>query len=400
MSNSLRRPTAKTATSPAELSGVLASFYDTLLPLSQDAISPDRVPALQAMGMPSLAAMRSIRGDAAGLSGPRACILVGKVSRLDGGEGIFVWDASSTAKDDDINTIESPAVGVPAGAAGRWRRLIAALPPDVQIFTGNGTWTKPTNGTPTWVRVELIPWGASGGSGSRSDVFGAGTASGPGGAGGGSGVSVFEGPPSIFGVTEVVTFGARPLGGAAPSADDTNGNPGTDAPDATFGAFLRARGGTKGGAGLTGGTAGTGGTGGYGNLGTGGNGGAGGIVGGTVGSPGTGRAPGGGGGGAGLTAFAGAGFPGAAGGACGPDRATTLAGGAHGAVGSSAATNELTGGGGGGGGSSNNAGAGEVGGDGGSYGAGGGGGSGGFNGQAGKKGGDGGPCFGQVITWF
>lgn len=398
--SSLRRPTAKTATSPAELSGVLASFYDTLLPLSQDAISPDRVPALQAMGMPSLAAMRSIRGDAAGLSGPRACILVGKVSRLDGGEGIFIWDASSTTRDDDTNTIESPAVGVPPGAPGRWRRVVASLPPNVQTFGADGTWTKPTNGTPTWVRIELVPWGASGGSGSRADVTGAGVASGPGGAGGASGASVFEGPASLFGATEAVTFGSQPLGGVAPAADNTNGNAGTDAPDATFGAWLRARGGKAGGAGLVGGAAGGGGTGGYGNLGTGGAGGAGALAGGVAGSAGGGRAGGGGGGGAGLVAFAGAGTVGGVGGACGPDRATTLAGGNHGAAGSSAAAGEMAGGGGGGGGSSNSAGQGEVGGAGGSYGGGGGGGSGGINGVAGKSGGDGGPCFGRVITWF
>lgn len=386
----LPRPSAKTATTPADLANWLAAAYDVLLPLSADAISPARIPALLAITMPTLDELRATRGDPNGLSGPRACILAGKVDPLDGGEGVFIWNVTSIAVDDDgVTTVESPAAGVPDGAPGRWIRhtpqVIIPPPPqaDIQEFSADGMWTKPAvvNGySPKWVRIELVPWGASGAGGGNT---------GEGTAGGASGVGVYEGPASLFGATEAVTFGAQPLGSAGSAGAAANG---TDAPDATFGAWLRVAGGKKG---LAGG--GAGGLGGYGNMGTGGKGGG---PAGAVGLPGTGRAAGGGGGGGA------AGGNGGNGGNAGPDRATNLTGGTGGAgaggAASSGAVGELGGGGGGAGGAGGTGGSpnGFNGSAGGRYGAGGGGGGGIAFGGTGGNGGDSGLCFGRVTTWF
>jgi len=375
----LPRPSAKTATTPADLAAWLAAAYDVLLPLSADAISPARIPALLAITMPTLDELRATRGDPEGLTGPRACILAGKVEPLDGSEGVFIWDVTSIAVDDDgETTVESPAAGVPDGAPGRWRRHTPQIPPppqaDIQEFAEGGTWVKPAvvNGySPRWVRVELVPWGASG-------------AGGDGGGGGASGVGAFECPASLLGASEVLTFGTQPTGGTGGFSGGA-GNDGTDAPDATFGVWLRVKGGKKG----TG--AGVGGAGGYGNMGTGGNGGNTGVA----GAAGTGRAAGGGGG------------SNAAGGNGGPDRATTLTGGAAGgpgATGTAGADGAVgeTGGGGGGGGGGNTGGgtAGGAGANGGRYGAGGGAGGASSFGFFGGTGGNGGPCFGRVTTWY
>lgn len=383
----LPRPSAKTATTPAELATWLAAAYDVLLPLSKDAISPERIPALLAITMPTLDELRATRGDPEGLTGPRACILAGKVDPLDGSEGVFIWNTTSIAVDDDgVTTVESPAAGVPDGAPGRWIRhtpqVIIPPPPqaDIQEFAANGAWVKPavvSGYSPKWVRIELVPWGASGAGGGNT---------GEGGGGGASGVGAYEGPASLFGASEAVTVGAQPLGGTGSAGV---GGDGVDAPDATFGAWLRVKGGKKG---LAGG--GAGGAGGYGNMGTGG---AGAATGGT-GSTGTGRA--GGGGGAGGSGNGGSGGNG------GPDRATTLTGGVGGAgaggAAMSGAVGELGGGGGGAGGAGGTGGSpnGFNGSAGGRYGAGGGGGGTIAFGGTGGNGGDGGPCLARITTWY
>lgn len=266
--------------------------------------------------------------------------------------------------------------------------------PDMQTFTANGTWTKPaTVGTyaPAWVRIELVPWGASGGSGRRGAI-----GQDAGSAAGSSGVAYWEGPASLLAASEALTFGAQPLGGAAQTVNNTDGNDGTDAPDATFGAWLKAVGGKRGRGGAAAGTL-AGGLGGYGNMGTGGNGG---DTNGSAPTAGTGRAGGGGGGGGQPTS------PGIAGANAGPDRATTLTGGAAGPAGTAGSTGaqsavgEHGGGGGSGGGGGDNAGPGGAGANGARYGAGGGGGGASNNGNNSGKGGDGGPCFGRVTTWY
>lgn len=92
---------------------------------------------------------------------------------------------------------------------------------DVQSFTANGTWTKPTGVFSNSVtKIEL--WGG-----------GAGGATGPGGGGGGGGYSVIELPTSSLAATAAVAVG-------------TPGASGSDGGNSTFGSYLTAYGGGKG----------------------------------------------------------------------------------------------------------------------------------------------------------
>lgn len=122
---------------------------------------------------------------------------------------------------------------------------------DVQIFTADGTWTKPTTGTPKSVQVFLIAGGGGGGSG-RKGANGTVRTGGGGGAGGGIGEKVF--PASILGATETIIVGTGGAGGASITANTTNGNNGTAGEDTAFGTWF----GVGGGGGGLGGTVGNG----------------------------------------------------------------------------------------------------------------------------------------------
>lgn len=114
----------------------------------------------------------------------------------------------------------------------------------VNTYTSSDTWTKPAGAK--IVEVILISGGGGGGSGARSA---AGTWR-PGGAGGAGGaMSTKKFPASILGSTETVTIGAGGTGGAAISADNTNGNAGTAGGNTSFGAWVIATGGGSGGGG-------------------------------------------------------------------------------------------------------------------------------------------------------
>ena len=93
-------------------------------------------------------------------------------------------------------------------------------PVDVQTFTGNGTWTKPTSFTPKAVYVKL--WGAGGGGGAGASLATAVVAKG--GAGGGAGCFVREQYLATdLGATVSVTVGTGGPAGAAGVAGAAGG---------------------------------------------------------------------------------------------------------------------------------------------------------------------------------
>lgn len=119
-----------------------------------------------------------------------------------------------------------------------WKRLAVV---DVQVFTANGTWTKP-NGAKV-VHVVCVGAGGSGGSGRR----GAAGTDRYGGGGGGAGAAregVFQ--ASILGATVAVTVGPATTGAAGIGVNDTNGAAGANGTASSFGTLLRAAGGGAG----------------------------------------------------------------------------------------------------------------------------------------------------------
>lgn len=124
----------------------------------------------------------------------------------------------SATTDVDV-TGNTPAAGnvlkATSTTAATW-----TAPVDVQVFTANGTWTKPAN--VTTVFVQLVGGGGGGGAGSQGA---AGTARTGGGGGGGGAMLEYTFRASDLAATESVTVGAAGAAGAA--GVDIGGGPGT-----------------------------------------------------------------------------------------------------------------------------------------------------------------------------
>lgn len=117
---SLIKPTADQIKDPVQLERLLTGYYDQLVAQQLPQL-PDYVPQVKAITMVNFAAMRKLRGDALGNLGPRACIVTGKSTLLDGGQGEWVWDPTSAAVDNDVSVLQVSGV-----ATGRWRLAMTA----------------------------------------------------------------------------------------------------------------------------------------------------------------------------------------------------------------------------------------------------------------------------------
>src|SRR3989304_6968851 len=112
---------------------------------------------------------------------------------------------------------------------------------DLQVFTSDGLWTKPSNAR--WVQV--IAFGGGGGGGSGGRWSSAVNRFGGGGGASGNGVVAWL-PASLLGVTEAVVGGPGGPGGPPVKVNNTEGNPGLAGGNSTFGVWAAAKGGNNG----------------------------------------------------------------------------------------------------------------------------------------------------------
>ena len=338
-----------------------------------------------------------------------------RVTQLGTGEALRVEDetnpdstafvVSSTGKV-GIGTVPDATVGLKLDSTGVkfddgsvLTSAPSGIPVKIDVFTANGTWTKPAGAKS--VHVVVIGGGGGGGSGRKSASAAVGAASGGGGGGAAYSERILD--ASILGATESVTVGAGGAGGASQTTNSTNGNNGVSGGNSSFGSFVIASGGTNGGGGTT--TTGTAGTGGTRGIFAAGNGSIGTTVSGSSGISSQ-SAAGGGAAGGGISTSNAGGFGGPGGSALsatftGGNGAAGNQNGGNGGNATSNPTSSAIPGHGGGGGGGNSAGNGGSGGNGGLYGGGGGGGGAALDGIGNSgAGGNGAGGIAIITTYF
>lgn len=150
-------------------------------------------------------------------------------------------------------TTDNPTIGSTVITFTQLGAAVAA--PDLQTFTADGTWTKPSNMTYTYVEMEGAGGGGGGGGG-----LAAGNTRGGGGAGGGGSFNSKLFRCSELAATVTVVVGVGGAGGAGGSTG--NGSNGSAGTVSSFGTFLYAFGGGGGKGSINAGTGTTGGCGG------------------------------------------------------------------------------------------------------------------------------------------
>jgi hypothetical protein len=147
----------------------------------------------------------------------------------------------------DVYTYSTVDARLPVGTNGQvlssasaqttglqWITPVPAV--DIQIFTSNGTWTKPTNAK--IVEIYLLGGGGGGGSGAIEAVTT--TSISGGGGGGGAGGTRLSISASYLSSSEAVVIGSPGTGGTGVTRNTsgiTTGNAGTDGGTTTFSSF-------------------------------------------------------------------------------------------------------------------------------------------------------------------
>lgn len=176
VTTNIAKPDSGDVADTDRLLNVLVRFYDRFVELAQN-ILPSQAPALKAMVMANLTAMRQTVGAADGELGPRACFLVGASTVLDGGQALYVWNSTDKRADNGTSVIQPALTGQ---NAGRWNRLTSLagfilgsgrLLRAPQILTAGTTITHPTGTTSIYV-VGVGGGGAGGGTNAAAGSIG------------------------------------------------------------------------------------------------------------------------------------------------------------------------------------------------------------------------------------